>query len=470
MNIRPRSVRTRLTFWYVAVLTTVLLLYVGGASAFLFLNLRRQLDRTLDDEVESVEGRLSFTPEGQLKLAPNSRDERELPGPRDYIDIRSLDGRVLFRNEPLEGPITPAEGKDGYSERSSRLRDGTRVRLASRRHEMGNHTVLIRLALSEEPLWRNFLGLLSVLVLGLPLALLVAGLGGYALARRALSPLGVMARRAEQITAERLSDRLPIENPDDELGHVARVFNGTLARLERSFEQLQRFTADASHELRTPLTAIRSVGEVGLQNEGSAAYYRDIIGSMLEETNRLTRLVDSLLTISRADAGQIELHRVEVSLLDLVRESTSLLEVLAEEKSQRLVVDGDPETVVFVDRHLLKQAFVNLLDNAVKYSPTGGTIWVQVETTVADRAVVQVTDSGAGIPEAHRMKVFDRFYRVDKARSTELPGAGLGLSIVKWAVEANGGEIELEGAQGKGAVFRIKLPAAKVRTHAKPVI
>ncbi len=302
MNLRPRHVRTRLTLWYVAVLGGVLALYVAGTSAFLLLHLRHQLDTTLADQVEQLEPQLSFTPDGSFRITPIVRDEPD-SGARQYIDIRLLEGSVLFRTELLGGAIEPQEGKDGYSQRSAKLKDGTRVRLASRRHEMGDRTVLIRLALSEEPLWRSFREMLSVMLLGVPMALAVAGLGGYALARRALKPLDTMARRAEQITADRLDDRLPVDNPDDELGYLARVFNGALTRLEASFEQLRRFTADASHELRTPLTAIRSVGEVGLQKQGEVSDYVDIIGSMLEEVSRLTRLVESLLTISRADAG-----------------------------------------------------------------------------------------------------------------------------------------------------------------------
>jgi len=326
---------------------------------------------------------------------------------------------------------------------------------------VGTRPTLIRLAHSEEPLWREFGRLLSVLLLGLPVALAIAGAGGYGLARRTLAPLDSMTRRAGQITAERLTERLPVENPEDELGQLARVFNDTLARLERSFDQLRRFTADASHELRTPLTAIRTVGEVGLQREGDAAHYKDTIGSMLEEVNRLTSLVDDLLAISRADAGHIQLRPANVSVVDLVRESAALLEALAEEKGQHLAVEGNGGAVVYGDRLMLRQALVNLIDNAVKHSPAGGRISIRVEARGREEAVVEVEDSGPGIDPEHRSRVFDRFYRVDKARSRDAGGAGLGLSIAKWAVEANGGRIELESKQDKGCTFRIRLPLAQ---------
>src|SRR5437660_12690620 len=175
-------------------------------------------------------------------------------------------------------------------------------------------------------------------MLSCPLALLLAGFIGFMLPRKALAPIDVMAHKAERISAERLNERLPIENPEDELGHLAQAFNATLARLEGAFDQLRRFTADASHELRTPLTAIRSVGEVALQVPKSATEYRDVIGSMLEETDRLTRLVDSLLTLSRADAGHIQVQRTDISLLGLAQEACSLDEVLSAEIQLRISV------------------------------------------------------------------------------------------------------------------------------------
>jgi heavy metal sensor kinase len=271
-----------------------------------------------------------------------------------------------------------------------------------------------------------------------------------------------MARHAAKISAERLDDRLTISNPDDELGHLGQAFNMTLGRLEESFDQLRRFTADASHELRTPLTAIRSVGEVALQKAGSVPYYRDIIGSMLEEVNRLTRLVESLLTISRADAGQIELHQTTVNALELVQEAAALLESLAEEKHQTVVVEGNPTLNVWADRLILRQAVINLLDNAVKYSPVGGKIHVDVSVD-NHTVLVAFRDSGPGIPVEHRDKVFERFYRVDKARTRAEGGTGLGLSIVKWAVSVNGGSIEFDSEDGPGCTFTMRLPASKIQ-------
>jgi heavy metal sensor kinase len=266
-----------------------------------------------------------------------------------------------------------------------------------------------------------------------------------------------MAQRASQITAEQLNERLQIENPDDELGQLGTAFNTALARLERSFEQLRRFTADASHELRTPLTAIKSVGEVSLGLQGDAHYYRDVIGSMLEEANRLTHLVDSLLTMARADAGRVHLHRTGVNLYELAKEACGLLDVLAEEKQQTIQVEGDVFAAAQADQTILRQAVVNLVHNAVKFSLVNGSVRIVVGGSGKD-AVIEVHDSGPGIPAEHRAHIFERFYRVDKARARAAGGAGLGLSIAQWAVAIHGGTIEVESANGGGSIFRTRLP------------
>jgi heavy metal sensor kinase len=392
---------------------------------------------------------------------PQSKDVIER-----FVEVLSPDGSVLFRNDrlgmrALGGAPFPGEGVGGYSERSVRLSDGTRVRLVSRLHSLDGRLLLIRLAHSEEPLYSRLNELLAASLLVLPLILGVAWLAAYGLARRALNPIELMARRAQEITPERLDARLPNDNSDDELGQLARVFNGTLERLENAFEQLRRFTSDASHELRTPLAMIRSVGEVGLQKDGTRAEYRDIVGSMLEEVNRLTSLIDNLLTISRADSGHIHLQAVTVPLVELAREAAGLLEVLMEEKSLQLVLDGDEHAEVSGDRLFLRQALVNILHNAVKYSPAGGTIAVHIRYQDAGLVMVEIEDEGPGIPLSHRGKIFDRFYRVDKARTREYGGAGLGLSIARWAVEAHGGNIGLESAPKGGCVFRVILPLAQ---------
>jgi heavy metal sensor kinase len=317
-------------------------------------------------------------------------------------------------------------------------------------------------ALSEKAMLHQWHRLLLGFLLGLPAAVAVAGIGGHWLALRALSPLDRMARQAEGLTAESLGSRLTIDNPDDELGHLARVFNLSLARIEESFAQLRRFTADASHELRTPLTAIRAVGEVALQGDQTPARYREAIGSMLEEVDRLSRLVETLLLLSRADAG-VEIQRQELGLFEWVRDTALLLEALAEEKGQRIDVRGDSGIRLEANPLLLRQAFTNLIDNAIKYAPRGSVVSIAVRRNGEAEAVVDVTDEGPGIAPEHAAHVFDRFYRVDGARSRDEGGAGLGLSIARWAVEVNGGHIRLQSEVGKGSTFSVFLPLSPER-------
>jgi heavy metal sensor kinase len=463
--LRPTHLRTRLTLWYMSVLAGLLILAWGGTVALLFWQLRSQLDHFAIQEIETVEGLLFFTPQGQLRMREDYHNHPESKDVIDrFVEVLSPEGSTLYRNDrlgdrALGGPPFAGEGVGGYSVRSERIGGGTRVRMVSRVHSLNGRRLLIRLGHTEEPLWSRIDELLFASILVLPGVLAMAGFAGYGLARRALGPIEQMARRAQEITPQRLHERLPNDDADDELGQLARVFNEMLARLEQAFEQLRRFTSDASHELRTPLAAIRSVGEVGLQKDGSRAEYRDIIGSMLEEVNRLTSLVDNLLTISRADAGSLQLQLVRIPVMDLAREAAALFEIMAEEKSLDLVLEGDELAVVQGDPLFLRQALVNLLHNAVKYSPVGGTIAVRIYRNT-DAVIVEIEDSGPGVPLEDRARIFDRFYRVDKARWMESGGAGLGLSITKWVVEAHSGKIELESGLKEGCLFRIELPPA----------
>ena len=458
-----RTLRGRLTILYGVLLAAALAIYAAGSALYLLHDLTRQLDASLDRDVETVEGILSFSSGGGIVLASHEGEARGEDSDRGYLlEVWSPDGQLLYRSEELGGlslgPLPQLQqGRWREKPHSYRLANNQRVRVTSRLHHMQGRVVVVRLALSEEPLWDEFWDMASVLGFGLPVIVLLIGFTGYIVAGRAIQPVEAMAQRAGRISAEHLNERLQIENPGDELGRLGTAFNQTLARLETSFEQLRRFTADASHELRTPLTAIRSVGEVALQTHGDAVYYRDMIGSMLEEVDRLTRLVESLLTISRADAGHIHLQKSSIRLLDLAQESAALLDVLAEEKNQTIVVDGDPSVTIQADRLILRQALINLIDNAVKYSPADGKIRVHVHAANGN-AVVEVRDNGPGIPTEHTEKVFERFYRVDKARSRAEGGAGLGLSIVQWSVSAHGGRVALDRNTASGCAFVIQLP------------
>jgi len=284
------------------------------------------------------------------------------------------------------------------------------------------------------------------------------GLTSALLAKNALRPIDQMVRRARSIGEANLADRLPHPGTVDEIGRLVETLNEMLGRLERSFEVQRRFTADASHELRTPLTAIRSVGEVALQRSLSGPGYREVIGSMLEEVDRLTRLVESLLTLTRGESGRIQPALEMVKLNGLAVSVVEHLRILAEEKEQSLTIDATVEVSAKCDPAILRLGLINVLDNAIKYTLPRGTIRVVVRETSSGEPVIEVEDTGLGIPSVHHARIFERFYRVEQGRSRESGGTGLGLATARWAVEVNGGRIELESDEGKGSLFRIVLP------------
>ena len=459
---RTASVRTRLTLWYTAALGVVLTVYAAGVLLLLRHNLIRALDRQLHNDFEFAEERLEEGEDGSVHFRPPSHHgEHGLGG---SVEVWDSEGPLIYRSRALEqvGFELPrpslTDAPAGYE--SLRSVSGRPVRAFFEPHTVNRSRVVMRVSRSEEPtrheLWQFFLSL----AFGLPFALALAGAGGYVLARRALSPVAEMAAQATTITADRLEARLSVENPHDELGRLASVFNDTLARLEASFDQLRRFTADASHELRTPLTAIRSVGEVALSERREESEYRRTIGSMLEEVDRLTALVNALLVLSRADAAHTVISTERVDLISLVNNVAEQLGVLAEEKGQSLEVEGDASVTAVVDRPFLSRAVMNLVDNAIKYTPEGGRIRVRVKAEDAS-ASIEVSDTGPGIPSEHRELIFDRFYRIDKARSREVGGTGLGLSLARLAVELHGGRIELQTSSNEGATFRVIVPLSQ---------
>jgi len=471
MRLRLTYIRDRLTLWYVGIFGIVLAIYICGACALQYWQLSDQLHHAEIEDLETVEGLLYFTPDGRLFLHEDyhSHPESRLLLDR-YMEVFSPDGQVLFRNDRLHGMDMggipkPREGVVGYQSNRMRLADGTTVLAISHLHLFQGKPLLIRLAYSTEPLKQRLFEFLGLLLLAMPLALVAAGFAGYRVAGKAINPLEQMARQTEQITAQRLNERIPVVNPDDEFGHMARVLNGLLARLSESFEKLQHFTSDVSHELRTPLAAIRSVGEVGLQEDHSTEKYRDIIGSMLEEVARLTAMIDTLLTIAHADSGEVHLQRTVFKLSDLVQESIAVVGVLAEDKRQTIVVDGQSQPSISADRNFLRMAVINLLDNAVKYSPPGSAIRLHLSdgdaaSDLAQFVELAIEDEGPGIPEDKAARVFDRFYRIDEWRTRDAGGAGLGLAIAKWAVETHGGTIDLKPRLPNGCVFNIRLPIA----------
>jgi heavy metal sensor kinase len=441
------SVRARLTLWYAGALALIICVF----SASILLLVQGRLYSTLDEQL----GR---------ELAAIDRVYREEPGElRDLarewgLGLFRVDegGTVFYQTEAWERQgLQKALGFHGIgAPRSWTAPDGRHYRV----REISDSSHHVAAAIDEDSMRNTLWTLVIMLAAAAPFAVGLAIAGGYFLAGRMLAPVGAMADKAQEITADSLAKRLPVSNPRDEFGRLATVINDTFSRLENAFERLRRFTADASHELRTPLTVLRSVAEdVALQGSLDPDACLDVIGSMLEEVDRLTRLVDSLLTLTRTESGRLVPTNETVDLKALAQSVTEQLRVLAEDKHQNLALEAPEPIRVTGDATLLRQGLTNLVHNAIRYTPAGGTIRVAVKKSALGAVAIEVQDSGPGISAEHREHVFERFYRIDAGRSREDGGVGLGLAIARGAIEANGGRIELEGGAGGGSLFRIVL-------------
>jgi HAMP domain-containing protein len=329
----PR-LRAKLAAWFAASLLLILAPFVAGFLALQWHSLREALDHHLTEDFE-VSLEMLTVRDGQVGWRTDA--ERDLgydAAARRWVEVYSPDGRLLYvRGLPaaphIRGTIAPPlPGAEGFD--SSRTPAGARVRFFTSTRSVGGMPLLVRVARAEDDLIADLRRLLLVFLVIIPLGVAAAAFAGYVVSGRMLRPISSMATRAQSISAERLSERLAIENPSDELGQLATVFNTTFSRLEESFDRLKRFSADASHELRTPLTAIQSVGEIGLREAHDADGYRDIIGSMLEEAARLARLIDKLLTLSRWENGRNQPVLQCLDLAGLAAEVADQLGVLAE--------------------------------------------------------------------------------------------------------------------------------------------
>jgi heavy metal sensor kinase len=455
----PRSVRFTLTMWYVGAMIAVLGIFAVCLLWFVHQGASRSLDNRLRGDFRWAAEMAEQRADGTLSWFEGSTG---LDEDSPWLQVWSMDGQLLFRTAVAERQPIADSGRLAAQAQNRIVIVPTAtvpIRVLSGYSNVGGRPVVLQVARSEAGMRRTLRDLILTLVFSLPLAVAAAGVGGYSLARRALAPVDRIAERARSITAERLSERLPIDNPDDELGRLTAVVNEMLARLESSFEQMRRFTADVSHELRTPLTAMRSVGEVGLRERHDEAAYRATIGSMLEEVDRLSFLVDRLLTLSRAESGLVKPAVEPVDLCALADDVVAHLGVLAEEKRQTLTVERECDGRGTGDRVVLRQALINLVDNAIKYTPEGGHIRVRIGDS-SDGPTIDVIDTGPGVSPEAATHIFNRFNRGGRSRADE--GAGLGLSIAKWAVEVSGGRLTLESVSGGGSRFRIALPAARI--------
>jgi heavy metal sensor kinase len=450
MRALAGTVRWRLTLWSSLSITLIYVLFAGCVFLAFRHGCIAQSRMRLENVLALVKREVLKTPNRLAAV------EEALPACNFYVrdDQRRLYVSTGWAGTGMAAPVQV--DSRGYAFLSPRPGQDYVIRDASIR--VDGQLWRIGVAEDERQTLENLHRLLLVLLFSVPGILLVSVAGGYFLAGRFLSPIDDMARKARAITAEDLSQRLIVGAKHDEFDRLGRVFNETLDRLEESFEKMRRFTADASHELRTPLAVIRTQGENALKGGGDAAVYEDAIGSMLEEADRMTRLLEGLLTLTRTESGSIALNFDESALGEIASDVVDCLRVLAEEKGQKLVFDEQDTLYVLLDKATFEQALINLIANAIQYTQAGGEITVRVRRCSARGALVEVADTGPGIAVEHRERIFDRFYRIDDARSQGTGGSGLGLAIARWAIRLNGGTVELEAKAGTGSLFRIALP------------
>src|SRR4051812_2576990 len=452
-----------MTGWYAVALSLMLVVYAAATFFAVRQEFQESLDDQLHDDFEAAEAVLAPAAGGRVAWSGDRHHDSGDDEDRGS-DVWSPSGEQIGRwgaSAALPPVALAAASAQPHYEtivanrRQWRTLTGTAL--------VGGRSVMLRVSRSEERLREQLSEVLNVLVLGLPLVILLAGFGGYLLARRALLPIDHLAIEARRVTAERLHQGVSVPNQHDEIGRLAAVINDTFARLESSFSQLRRFTADASHELRTPLAVIRGIGESSLAQTRTPPEYKETIGSMLEEVDRLTNLVDTLLRLSYGDAGTVRLSRALFDLGPLTRDTVTSLGILAEERRQQLTLGLEEGVLVNADRLVLREAITNVIDNAIKYSPPGSTIDIRVHAE-GQQAVLTVADEGPGIAAEHRERIFDRFFRLDEGRSRDEGGTGLGLAIAKWAVEVNGGHMTVANGVHGGSVFRIVLPIGAAPT------
>ncbi|MFO0875574.1 MAG: ATP-binding protein [Phycisphaerales bacterium] len=483
------TVRMRLAMWFGATVGVVLVAFAVGIYAFTRANALGMVRDCAHRDLESAAGFVRASPgsiakigeitpeapmlvlrDGSVELRSAAWARLGLPGIDEMDAQLAHDGGMAWPSAATTSGERRGEAGRHVVDWSCTAASGESYRVAATVMPVDGRVFTVAVAASEQPVREALGSLARSLLIGLPVALGLAALCGHLVARRMLAPIQRMADAARQIGGDRLDERLPVENPRDEFGRLGTLANESLDRLQGAFDRQRRFTADASHEMRTPLTAIRSAGEVALRREQQPEEYRETIGAMLEGVTRLTDLIDRLLLLARADAGKALVRRESVDAKAVVEEVAELLQPVADERRVALSVRADASMIAHADRVLLRQALVNLVDNAVKYTPAGGSVSVVARRCNGDVAI-SVNDTGPGIGPEDRERIFDRFFRIDpaRARSEEAPwagGAGLGLAIARWAASANDGRIELESELGRGSTFTLTVPAADVVAEA----
>ena len=460
-----RSIRARLTLWYTGLLTVTLLLLGGAAYLLLAYSLAHDVDAALHGIASTLAEEAHRSPASPF---PAEIDEtfRRFFGfsPRDRYFQKLDPFGQRDPHQPGSGklPLSPqalknaSQGLPTFETLEGLGPYPVRV-LTAPVMEGGRVANLIQVGMSLQNVLTARNRFLLVMAVLLPLGLLLAGGGGWLLARRALKPVQRMTEAAHRITAEHLAERVPETEAGDELDRLAKTFNEMLGRLDVAFNQIRQFSADASHELQTPLTILKGELEVALRAPRSAEEYQEVLRSGLEEIDRIAHLVEGLLLLARAQAGVLRMDHQPVDLAALVEEVHGRLKILADNRSIHLQLGPLEPVTVHGDHERLRRLLLNLVENGIKYTRAGGTVTLSLQCQ-GSWALLRVADTGMGLAEQEQEQIFQPFYRSAEALTLSEPGVGLGLSIARSIALAHGGSVQVASAPGHGSVFTVRIP------------
>jgi heavy metal sensor kinase len=462
----------KMTLWYILTFWLSALII----CTFLYLRLRHQLIKEIDlfllDETKEMERVLSWEPKETYFLM---RFQDEVMARKNYpffFQILNKEGKPLYVSKEFQEMgyvvhhqvLTNAKnGRGTREEIHSPGRKRTFRVITTPVYKNGELTEVIQMGTHLRFVRKNLVHFRNNILIALSIILVLGTLGGWVLARRSLSPIGYIASKARSITSENLAERLNPRGTDDEMDDLIWIINEMIARLESSFKRMAEFTADVSHELKTPICAMRGEAEVLLSKGRKAEEYQEGLAHFIEQFDHLNHMINDLILLSKFDATQVELKMAPIRLDLLIKDLCNLFQVFADQNKIALEMATIEEVTVIGDKARLQQLFTNLIDNAIKYTPKGS-IRITVEKD-EETVLVKIKDTGIGIPKEEQEKIFKRFYRVDKSRSRETGGVGLGLSIAEWIVHAHHGRIEVESESNRGSVFTVHLPLHKLQTQ-----
>jgi two-component system, OmpR family, heavy metal sensor histidine kinase CusS len=460
--MRRLSIGVRLTLWYLAFFAVAQLAFGAGMWFILRDNLYDLVDDRLEEQIDDLKNFLQSQPKDRsiAKLQEEVNETYAIEHSGNYLELYAENGELIYRSAFLQAhpsALVPPDQVNQPTMRSRRI-EGRHFRFILQKLDANGHVYTAEMGVPADDAVETLHLFRSYLLMFAPILFLVAAGGGYWLSRRALSPVDSLVRTAREVSGTNLNSRLQKLETGDELQRLSDTLNEMLDRIESAFLRITEFTADASHELRTPVSLIRTEAELALRRSRGEAEYKESLRHILLEAERTTALIEQLLSLARADSGRerLRLHPVDLrqTLRSVVEGWRQVAIIRNLEFSTSLEV---PDFFVLGDETLLRRLADILLDNAFKYTSAPGSVHLSLEPR-GERAVIMVKDSGVGIPEAEQSRIFERFYRVDKARSRAQGGAGLGLAIANWIVTQHGGSIGVESRFGDGATFRVELP------------